>query len=101
MNYGAAEDATFYRMDSGAAHGGAPNYSHMLTGHHPQQSEPHQHMMELLGLLRAVSTHFNVFLSPVALVCVTSAGCLMPRGYPGTRTTSENVSLHEGRFRLL
>ena len=47
-------------MDSGAAHGGAPNYSHMLAGHHPQQSEthPHQHMMELLGLLRAVSTCF-------------------------------------------
>ena len=65
MNYGAAEDATFYRMDSGAAHGGAPNYSHMLTGHHPQQSEthPHQHMMELLGLLRAVSTYFLTLLA--------------------------------------
>lgn len=59
LNYGAAEDATFYRMDSGAAHGGAPNYSHMLAGHHPQQSDPHQHMMELLGLLRAVRTHLS------------------------------------------
>lgn len=44
-------------MDSGAAHGGAPNYSNMLAGYHQQQSDPNQHMMELLGLLRAVSCH--------------------------------------------
>ena len=83
LNYGAAEDATFYRMDSGAAHGGAPNYSHMLTGHHPQQSEPHQHMMELLGLLRAVSTYHNVSLTPGGL-CVTNDGCRKRSDCPST-----------------
>jgi len=30
----------------------------MLAGYHQQQSDPNQHMMELLGLLRAVSCHY-------------------------------------------
>ena len=54
LHYNAPEDATFYRMDSGAAQGGAPNYSGMLTGYHAPPSDPNHHMMELLGLLRAV-----------------------------------------------
>ena len=41
-------------MDSGAAQGGAPNYSGMLAGYHAPPSDPNHHMMELLGLLRAV-----------------------------------------------
>ena len=54
LHYNAPEDATFYRMDSGAAQGGAPNYSGMLAGYHAPPSDPNHHMMELLGLLRAV-----------------------------------------------
>lgn len=75
-------------MDSGAAHGGAPNYSGMPGmmggGHHGQAADPHQHMMELLGLLRAVSCRIHNF-KPQRLQCPPSKNLLQLRPWLGQK----------------
>ena len=80
LHYNAPEDATFYRMDSGAAQGGAPNYSGMLAGYHAPPSDPNHHMMELLGLLRAVRRPaYPVKLySDITLCCSSDKGTRKP-----------------------